>query len=71
MLTQGGGELMRLEPKTIAVAICAALIGGLAVVAWNSRGSYEQCLIEEMRGQPSAMQLTVARICYDRYGKKK
>ena len=61
---------MVLEPKLIMVAVCSAIIGGLVVAAWNSRGSYEQCIIDSMRGQPDDMSMTIIGICADRYDRK-
>ena len=62
---------MQFDRKTVMVAIASAVIGALAIVVWNSRGSYEQCIIDEMRGQPSNMNLVVITACAKRYGKIK
>ena len=59
-------------PKTIAIAVCAALVGGLLVVGWNNiGGSYSECLVSEMRGMPtvSGIQTIIRRVCRERYPK--
>ena len=58
--------------KTIAIAVCAAIVGGLAVIGWNKiGGSYYECVVSEMRGMPSIMLGRVVRMCSERYGRPK
>jgi hypothetical protein len=60
-----------MQPKTMAIAFTASLVGALVVViavtTWKSRGSYLQCYTEEMRGQPVSMAPAVKALCRTRY----
>jgi len=58
---------MKLEPRMLAVAIGSALLGAIAVAAWNSRGSYSECVVSQSRGVPKDALPYVRRMCRERY----
>jgi hypothetical protein len=65
MLAQSGWH-----PKTALVAITAAAAAGAMGTGWylTRPGTFDECLLAEMRGQPTTMTATVRAVCARRFG---
>jgi hypothetical protein len=61
--------------------IAARVLGGMAAIFcphtsianaawWWTTGTYEECLLEEMKGQAQSMYLAVVKVCSRRFGKE-
>jgi len=54
--------------RDILLVAVALAIGATAVTFWYGRGSYEECVVEELRGQSHQKAiLAVTRLCRQRY----
>lgn len=59
---------MKVDRKILLAFGAGFLVGGVIVGFWTSRGDAMDCVVENMRGQPSSMQRGVAQWCIKQYG---
>jgi hypothetical protein len=61
---------MKVGRRDILIGVVSAAIGAIAVMAaigLGHCGSYQECLVRNMRGQDSAMLEIVSQLCRERH----
>ena len=51
--------------------VIGAVIGTALMAKWPLFETYDECIVREMRGQPSAISFSAVRVCLARHPEKK
>ena len=62
---------VRFTRKEILLVVASLIIGATGVWLWKGLGSFEQCMVDEIRGMPPGTGYSLVRaLCEKRYGKR-